>query len=455
MPSTPTFTRRLFSATMGAVVLSSLVAVPTLGHGPGSHPEYLVAVVPTSVAAGTVAMTKLRVTLLRSAHHDYPIIGSLGITPPTGFTISSATATRGIKPLPVVLEGGVAVIDDADLRRAGAKVSVVLRSVIACGVDGASSWSVLARGASDFSDTTSRTVRRDPSSTLVSPVAGCSLTFLRQPALTGVDAVITSVPATPGGASVAVQLLDGNGHPASEAGVSVSVSRTPGTGSNAATLGGDPADATNGSGVATFAATLDTVANGYRLDATAGAGIDGVTSDTFDVPGVAVACSGSCGGSSSKGTTSATVEGTTSGGVLTLSLGQGDVDCNNAVNRYYQGSSEPIVFDVTQGTGRTVVTIKLEASSVDKPLGRYLVCFSSPVSSFVSRYHAQIAAGEAGVLHGCGRHWNDPRGVGRASGHDHGSDVNAQPCMEKRWKDEDGNVYVRFSVPPGDPRGKI
>jgi len=453
MPLTRLPTRRLAAALMGAAMLTSTVAAPSLGHGDSMNPEILVKVVPGHIAAGTSATTTVRVKLLRSTHHDRPNLGSIGITPPAGFTITGGTATQGSRTLDVTVEDGVAVIEDANMDTAGQLARISLGSTVACGVEGVVAWTVIAREAPDF-DPASRRLRKLVTSSTASSVDGCSLDVLRQPALTGVNQVITSVQADPSGAPVAVRLLDGDGAPASQAGVSISLSRKPGTGASAATLGGTTSGITNGNGVATFAPTLDKVANGYRLDADAGAGIDPVTTAAFNVPGVAVACTGACAGTDQRGTTSAKVAATTSGGILTLSLGFEDVDCDNAVNRHYRGSSEPIVFDVTQGTGRTVVTIGLAAATVTRSYKRYEVCFSSPLSSFQNKYGATIAAGDAGLLAKCPKHHDDDDDSVSTADYEP-LPVDAPPCVEKKWKDRDGNVFVRFSVPPGDPRGKI
>ena len=99
-----------------------------------------------------------------------------------------------------------------------------------------------------------------------------------------------------------------------------------------------------------------------------------------------------------KGTTSATVNSNSNGGVLSASLGLDNVDCNNAVNRNYVATSETVTFDVTQATGRTLVTMKVAAASVTKLWFKYEVCFSSPNSTFVNKYGATIPAGQAGIL---------------------------------------------------------
>ena len=134
------------------------------------------------------------------------------------------------------------------------------------------------------------------------------------------------------------------------------------------------------------------------------------------------------------------MSGNSNGGVLSASLGLDTVDCNNAVNRNYVATSQTVTFDVTQATGRTLVTMKIAAASVTKLWFKYEVCFSSPSSTFVNKYGATIPAGQAGILPSCFFDCDRPS-IG--------------PCVLLKWFDLRGNVYVLFSVPAGDPRGRV
>jgi hypothetical protein len=221
--------------------------------------------------------------------------------------------------------------------------------------------------------------------------------------------------------------------------VAVTLTIEPGTGSAGAVLGGATGAGTDGTGIATFAPTIDRPGHSYQLRAAAGAGIAPATSAPFDVSTVATVCSGACSGSDQLGDTSATVSANSNGGVLSLSLGLDNVDCNNAANKFYVATSQAVTFDVTPAIGRTTITMKLAAASVTKPFYKHEVCFSSPGSAFVNKYGVAIPAGEAGILPWCVN-------CDRPSG---------GPCVLLKWFDRYGNVYVKFSVPAGDPRGKI
>jgi hypothetical protein len=67
------------------------------------------------------------------------------------------------------------------------------------------------------------------------------------------------------------------------------------------------------------------------------------------------------------------------------------------------------------------------------------VCFSSPESRFKNLFGKWIEKGEAGLLPPC------LFTIRRSD----------QPCLVAKWIDKDRDVHVRFSVPPGDPRGRI
>ena len=206
-----------------------------------------------------------------------------------------------------------------------------------------------------------------------------------------------------------------------------------------AILGGGTSDPTNSNGVAAFAPKIDTSADGYRLIATASGIIGSDPSSAFDIDDVAVVCSGDCSGTSSKGGTSATVNASSSGGTLTFSLGEGATDCNNKANLWYKTSSAPVEWNVTSGNGRTTVEIELARADVTKSFLLYEVCFSSPESRFRNILGKWVEPGEAGLLPLC------LLTIRRSD----------QPCLVAKWIDKDRDVHVRFSVPPGDPRGRI
>ena len=442
MPSRRPVSRAALTLVLAAVAATVALASPVVAQGGGSSgPTYRVAVAPTALAAGTSAATTITLTQLVGddwSHNKQ--LGSVRITPPAGFTLTGATAARGSYALPVTIAAGAATVDGLDLDHAGQTATVTLQARIACGVAGPAKWTVVGHSTDSFSSSYATTLVQDPASATTAQVTACSLAFAAQPAAAGAGKVITSQAANPAGPAVGVQLLDGNGNPAAQAGLAISLTIAAGTGTAGALLGGTTSAATGPGGLAAFAPTIDRAGHTYKLVAQAGSGITEATSSAFDVSDVATLCSGACSASTQKGTTSATVNSSSNGGVLSASLGLDNVDCNNAVNHNYVATSETVTFDVTQGTGRTLVTMKVAAASVTKLWFKYEVCFSSPNSTFVNKYGATIPAGQAGILPSCLFDCDRP---------------STGPCVLLKWFDLHGNVYVLFSVPAGDPRGRV
>ena len=426
------------------VALAALLSLGevVLAHGGGGSggPTYLANVSPTTIAAGTASTSTIALTqLVEEYHDDDRELGSVRITVPAGLTISGASAAKGSTPLAVVIGSGTVSVDRVDLDHAGQTASVTIQTTVACGIAGPLTWGVEAHQTYSFGSSHAKVLLKDPTSQLGSQVLACSLAFASQPAGAGVGDVISTVAGDPSAAPVVVQLRDGNGAPAAQAGITVSLAIASGTGTSGASLGGASSGPSGPTGQVSFAPTIDRSGRGYALDASAGAGIDPATSGAFDIDDVAMVCSGACSGSSQTGDTTATVSATTNGGLLTMSLGLDSIDCNNAVNHYYLSTSEVLSFGVTPSAGRKTVIIELAAASVTKPFFKYEVCFSSPNTSFVNKYGATIAAGDPGILPSC-------KNCGKPSG---------GPCVVARWKDSSGNVFVKFSVPMADPKGRI
>lgn len=432
-------TRAAVLAILAALALALGLVAPALATGGGTTgPTYRAVITPTSAAAGTASTTTLTLTQLVEDswfHHDE--LGSARITAPAGFTVTGASASRGS----ATVAAGVVTIDNIDLDHVGQSSVVSIQATIACGVSGASTWVVVGHQTYSYSSSYARILPQDPASQLTTSVNACSLAFVagHQPSTAGIGKTITNAPGEPNGPDIQVQLRDGNGGPEAQAALSVSLAISSGTGTSGASLGGTTLADTSAAGVAAFAPTIDLSGRGYKLRATAGAGIDPATSDAFDVQDVAKACTGPCSGSAAMTDTSATVSADAPGGLLTMTFGLDPLDCNNAVNHYYVATSEVLTFTVTPSAGRKEITIGLTAASVTKPASKYDVCFSTPNETFVNKYGATIAAGDPGILPTCKNCFKPSGG----------------PCVVSRWKDKTGNVFVKFSVPMADPRGRI
>jgi hypothetical protein len=425
---------RFVLAALVTILSLVMAAVPVAATG-GSGAAYRADIAPAGAKAGTSKSLVVTVTQLSGSHDKKA--RSVRVTAPDGIEITGASAKKGSTDVSVSSSASSATVTSIPFSGAGQTATITLQVAIPCGVGGTKTWTVVAKNSQDFSG--SATLTQDPASQLSTSISRCSLAFVEQPVDAARDTVITSVTADPSGTPIKVRLRDGNGDPASQAGVTISVAIVSGTGDPGASLGGDTSDPTNSNGVATFAPTIDGSANGYRLIATASGIIDSDPSSAFDIDDVAVVCSGSCSGTSSQGATTATVGASSSGGTLTFSLGEGAVDCNNKTNLWYKSTSAPVEWNVTQGTGRTTVEIELDRSAVTKPFLLYEVCFSSPESRFKNIIGKWIEPGEAGLLPLC------LLTIRRSD----------QPCVVAKWIDRDRDVHVRFSVPPGDPRGRI
>jgi hypothetical protein len=418
-------------------LLSLLITVlPSGATGGSGGPAYRAGMAPTNAAAGT--STTLVVTITQVSGSSDKRVRSARVSAPAGLTITGATAQKGSTPIGVSVGSGAVTVDSIPPLSSGQGLTVSVQAAIPCGIGGSKTWGVVARNGARF-DAGGSALAQDPASQLTTSITRCSLAFAEQPAAAARDAVITSDIADPSGTPVKVRLLDGSGAPATQSGVAISLGIVSGTGASGASLGGDTADATNSNGVSVFAPTIDRSGRGYRLVASASGIIDSDASAPFDINDVAKVCAGPCSGTTDKGGTTTTIRVDSDGGVLTMSLGLDALDCNDTANNHYTSTSAPVTWDISAANGRTEITIRLDASDVTRPYNLYDVCFSSPTSSFRNRYNVRIAPGEAGLLKIC-----PPRLDKQTS----------DPCVSDKWR-EDGDVLVKFSVPPGDPRGRI
>ena len=433
--------RAILWSGLAALALTLSLVVPAAAHGT-STPTYKAVLSPTAVAAGSNSAATITLTQLVEDDWGHgKELGSVLIGPPSGVVVTGASAVRGATALPVAVVSGSVKVENIDLHHVGQTAVVTIQTTIACGASGSSAWTVVGHNTDAYGNPYAKLLKQDPSSVLSASVSPCSLTFVagRQPSAAATGATITSAPGDPGGPTIQVQLRNGNGAPASQAGIGITLTIKAGTGSAGAGLGGTASDATDANGRADFAPTIDLAGHGYKLVAGAGGSFGSTTSAAFDIDDVTKVCSGACSATDSLGDTTATVSATSNGGVLSLSLGLDPIDCNNAANHFYVTTSESVSWNVTPAAGRTTITIKLDRDSVTKSFLKYEVCFSSPTSSFVNKYGNTIAAGDAGILPWC-------LNCAKPSG---------GPCVVAKWFDLHGNVFVRFSVPVGDPRGKI
>jgi hypothetical protein len=420
-------------------LLCLLVAsVPVQATGGGSGSAYRADVDTANAAAGT--SPTIVVTIKQLSSQSDRKVRSARVSAPDGFEIGTVTVKKGSTTLTNVATTSGSVTVNGFSLSSNQTVTVSMKVAIPCGISGPGTWVVVAKNGTDYA-TGGSALSQDTASQLGTSVAKCSLAFDTQPALAERDAKITSVTALPSGEEIKVQLLNGNGRPASQSEVEVTLNIVADTGASSATLYGNKVADTDADGIASFGPRIDTSERGYRLRAkTADPDIkDSDASDAFSIQDVATVCDGPCGGTSHRDTTTAVISSSSNGGVLTMSLGLDDFDCNDAANGYYVDSSAAVTFDVTPTTNRTVITIRLDAADVTRPYNLYDVCFSAPSYGFRNRYNVRIDPGKAGLLKIC------PPRLDKQ---------NADPCVVDKWR-ENGDVFIKFSVPPGDPRGRI
>jgi hypothetical protein len=387
-----------------------------------------------SVAAGASQQYTFTVTNEATTQ----TLGSVQLTAPPGFVISSASGPAGsassTATSALFLNLGLSPTQSATL---------TVTASAPCG-GGTSAWSVQAKQSNQFNGP-NNTFVVDPNSSLGVTVSGsCSLAFLNEPNGTQVGAHITTQVAS-SGSPVSVEVLDGHGNliTTSTAAITVAIGANPGPGA----LSGTTTVNAFG-GVASFPdLSINQAGTGYTLQATS-PGITQqppATSSDFNIWSVLQSCSGQCSGSSSSKTTTGTVT-TSSGGsgeFLGLGLGGASFSCGSS----YQPLSDPLSFDVLDQTGTAnpgaLFTTVLEISkSVVQSSGHpgastWQICYGSqqPFTALPNTAGTATIGGVTymtGLLPDCNNTASNP------------------PCVLSRNKDNAGNVIVTF-LAVGDP----
>ena len=285
----------------------------------------------------------------------------------------------------------------------------------------------------------------------VEPGPLASLAFVQQPTNRQFD----QQPITP---PVTVSAADAYGNPIE--GASVGLAIDPTTGTPGATLAGTIPASTDVTGVASFAdLVVSAVGLDYRLDATS----DSVsaTSSEFDIVDQLVACAGaSCNASTSKASTTTTVNasGTQGGDALALSLLTGTAPPSGLCGSGFtplgaesvfevSGSSSQPSYEVTWRLDKSIVNAQPEngASHFDICLGSKRVtqasCSDAPADGFFTKSGAKATCDPTSGLY-----WGllpDKKGYGACT----------KPSILSRKKEHVGDVVIKFCIPyPWDPR---
>ena len=284
------------------------------------------------------------------------------IGPPSGVVVTGASAIRGATALPVAVVSGSVKVENIDLHHVGQTAVVTIQTTIACGASGSSAWTVVGHNTDAYGNPYAKLLQQDPSSVLSASVSPCSLAFVagRQPSAAATGATITSAPGDPGGPTIQVQLRNGNGAPASEAGVGITLTIKAGTGSAGGGFGGQPATPrTRTAGLISPRRSTSRVTATSWSPAPAGCSVRPPrrrSTSTTSPRSARGACSATAWPRRHHRDRQRDLERWRP---VTLARGR-RVDCNNAANRYYEGTSKALTFNVTGGTGRTTITLKLD-----------------------------------------------------------------------------------------------
>lgn len=276
-------------------------------------------------------------------------LGSINITPPSGFTLESVDSpSTGWSVVNNVLQGRNLGLTTASTSSPAA-VTVTFKVTVPPACGGSFTWTTQAKQANDFSGPPGNTFNysTDPSqaSQLTTTVTGgCKLAFTVQPKSAVHDQTITNAAYNPAGTSVTVQVQDTGGNAVSlVAAVTLTLvapsGDPPAAPSNEATLGGTTSGTTNASGSLSFSDIFVSMLGSYRLHATSPSVQPG-TSSAFTIVDSAIPCSTSCSADASaqSGQQFNVSSAGQSGAYLATSVDLLQIDCSAAL---YGGYAPP------------------------------------------------------------------------------------------------------------------
>jgi hypothetical protein len=422
--------RRLLVLVVAAALGLTVMVAPA---GAASKPFSMV-VSPASVAAGQ--STTFSVTLTNRTSQQQ--LGSANITVPSAFTAVSVADPPGAAT--ATTNGNVVQLRDAGVAPGGSIVVSVTATVpTTCMATYA--WSVVAKQANDFNGAPGNDLTLDPatSSLTTSVAGGCALRFVagRQPAASRVNQTISALDYQPGGPSVQVEVIDGAGQrvTTSTASITVALGPSAGTGALHGTL-----TVSASAGVASFGSLSIDAPGTYALRATS-AGLSAVTSSTFRVDQVAVACieDVTCSASIANGSTTfdVTAPGNagTDAGFLVLDNGVGvAIDCSG----YTELTATPTVIEGPDRAKTVTSTIDKRVMNAQPNNGASFLqmCFGAPYT-FATRPGSTLTGVDTdgngindffyGLLPDCG----------------------AAPCVSSRKKTNAGDGVITTQTPAG------
>ena len=257
-----------------AIGLALATVVPAVAHGGGSSATYKAVVAPSTAAAGA-ALTST-ITLSQLVNDDYwhnKQLGSVRITPPAGFVLTGASAVRGSTTLTAVIAGGSVTVNGINLSYAGKTAVVTIRRRFHAALPerrrGRSSPTRPRRMTAAMPRSSFATRRRASSRRPSRPAAWRSSPGANQPrppSLRPSRARPAIRPVQPSRSSSGTATVDRPARPASRSAWRSRPERP------APSSAGRRPGMTGGTGVVSFAPTIDRFGRGYTLRASAGLG---------------------------------------------------------------------------------------------------------------------------------------------------------------------------------------
>lgn len=444
-----------------ALVWAGMAAGVDAGYKP-----YSVVLSPLSSGSGS----GLAFTATVSNWSTQQSLGSINITPPSGFTIESVVSpTAGWAVVSNVLQGRNLGLTATSTSTASVTVTFLVAVPSACG---SFDWKTQAKQANDFSGPPGNgfNLSTDPSqaSQLSTKVTGgCRLAFTVQPKSAEHDQTITGAAYNPAGASVMVQVQNASGSAvALVADVDLALvapSGAPTAPGNNAVLDGTTSGTTNASGSLSFPSISVSALGSYRLHATSPSLQPG-TSSAFTIVENVTPCSTGCSADETNTETGQQFSVSSAGqngAFLATSVDLLQIDCSDPLYGGYAqpdgpaGTTSTIAFDYTGGNTKTL-TIAIPKAVVnqipDNGASHFQVCFSSDTAFPVRSGGDPIGTSAL-----------DPV-VSAATGYDYftgtlkdcpkKNQAAAAPCVVSRNKDNAGQVILSALVAAGDPYGR-
>jgi hypothetical protein len=267
------------SAACGAVLISLVLAASAAA----ATKPYSLVISPGSVSAGTVTLTA-KYTNENSTQQ----LGSSNLTPPSGFTLVSASAPAGSSGSATIAGNVLQLRGLAIAPGQSTSVTMSVKTPSATCTASTYTWNVETKQSNDFSGPPGNDLTLDSAnSSLTTAVnSACTLQFGTQPHDALVGQHITGSDYNPSGAPVTVKVVDGSGNVVSSYSGPISVSlntpTNPLTNPTPATLGGTTTRNAS-SGVASFNdLSVNAPGNGYTLKAS-GPNASTSTSSSFSI----------------------------------------------------------------------------------------------------------------------------------------------------------------------------